>query len=213
LAGRGWGGFFIPPLDCFLTGRGIMMHLKVTVSVVVILGLIFAGCIDVLYNVKDAPIPKINGRSLSLEEVKKAIMRTSGTSVAKYKMVDVEPGLIRCELTIKSAHKAWAEIPYSEKGYSILYQKSVNLRYAPAPEGGSESISRHYNKWIRALNISIQEELGKVSSQEEIERVSSSEPAVTDVESRLLQLKRLRESGLISEDEFSRKRGEILNSL
>jgi len=36
-----------------------MMHLKVTVSVVVILGLIFAGCIDVIYNVKDAPIPKL----------------------------------------------------------------------------------------------------------------------------------------------------------
>ena len=181
-----------------------MMHLKVTVSVVVILGLIFAGCIDVLYNVKDAPIPKINGRSLSLEEVKKAIMRTSGTRVAKYKMVDVEPGLIRCELTIKSAHKAWADIPYSEVGYSILYQRSINLHYAAADYEGPAIISRHYNKWIRALNVSIQEELG---------RVSSSEPAVTDVESRLLQLKRLRESGLISEDEFSRKRREILGSL
>ena len=54
---------------------------------------------------------------------------------------------------------------------------------------------------------------GFFSRGEEIENVSSSEPAVTDVESRLLQLKRLRESGLISEDEFSRKRGEILNSL
>jgi hypothetical protein len=180
------------------------MHLKVTVSVVVILGLIFAGCLAAPYNVKDAPIPKINGRSLSLEEVKKAIMRSSGTSVVLYKMEDVEPGLIRCELSFKSRHKAWVDIPYSEEGYSILYQKSINLRYEPADWEGPELIKAHYNTWIRALNVSIQEELG---------RVSSSEPAVTDVESRLLQLKRLRESGLISEDEFSRKRGEILNSL
>ena len=141
-------------------------------------------------------------------------MRTSGTSsVAKYKMVDVEPGLIRCELTIKSAHKAWVEIPYSEVGYSILYQRSINLHYAAADYEGPAIISRHYNKWIRALNISIQEELGKVSSQEEIEKVSSSEPAVTDVESRLLQLKQLREADLISEEEFNRKKAQMLDSL
>lgn len=182
-----------------------MMHFKVTVSVVVILGLIFSGCLAAPYNVKDAPIPQINGRSLSLEEVKKAIMRSSGTSVvAHYKMMDVKPGLIRCELTYKNVHKAWAEIPYSEKGYSILYQKSIGLRYRADEEEGPGLIKAHYNTWIRALNISIQEELGKVSS---------SEPAVTDVENQLLQLKRLRESGLISEDEFSRKRGEILDSL
>lgn len=180
------------------------MHLKGTVSVVVILGLIFAGCLAAPYNVKDAPIPKINGRSLSLAEVKKAIMRSSGSSVVNYKMVDVEPGLIRCELNYKNAHKAWAEIPYSEKGYSILYRKSVGLRYRADEEEGPGLIKAHYNNWIRALNISIQQELGKESS---------SEPAVTDVESRLLQLKRLRESGLISEGEFSRKRGEILDSL
>ena len=140
------------------------MRLRVTFLVLVILGLIFAGCLAAPYNVKDAPIPKINGRSLSLEEVKKAIMRSSGTSVVLYKMEDVEPGLIRCELSFKSRHKAWVDIPYSEEGYSILYQKSINLRYEPADWEGPELIKAHYNTWIRDLDESIKRNLVSIPS-------------------------------------------------
>ena len=183
-----------------------MMHLKGIVPVLVIIGLISAGCTYVLYNVKNAPVPKIENHSLSLAEVKDAIMRSRGSPEVRYTMRDVEPGLIRCELNFKEEHKAWVDIPYSEEGYSILYQKSQNLRYEPPSDDfpNKTFISGHYNRWIRALDASIQEELAKAPPNA---------PAVTDVESRLLQLNRLRESGLISEEEFSRKRIEILGSL
>jgi len=182
-----------------------MMHLKGIVPILVILGLIFTGCrIEALYNVRNSSVPDLENASLSLDEVKKAIMRSRGAKQVRYKMQDVEPGLIRCELNFKEKHKAWVDIPYSEEGYSILYQRSINLRYYPASDEEPEMIKAHYNNWIRALDVSIQSELGMVSSND---------PAVTDVESRLLQLNRLRESGLISEEEFSRKREQILDAL
>jgi len=182
-----------------------MMHLKGIVPVLVILGLIFTGCsIENLYNVKNAPVPKPKDHSLSLDEVKNAIMKSRGDPRVRYKMQDVEPGLIRCELNFKEKHKAWVEIPYSEEAYSILYQRSINLRYFPADDIDPELIKAHYNNWIRALDVSIQEELAKASPNA---------PAATDVESRLLQLKKIRESGLISEEEFSRKREQILDAL
>jgi hypothetical protein len=142
-----------------------MMHLRVTVPVLVILGLFLAGCIETVYNVQNVPVTKFSNRSLSLDEVKEAIMRSSGTSSVHYKMQDVEPGLIRCELNFKSKHKAWVDIPYSEDSYSILYQKSVNLRYSPPSEEGSETIKRHYNKWIRDLDESIKRNLGSIPSK------------------------------------------------
>jgi len=182
-----------------------MMHLKGIVPVLVIIGLISAGCTHTLYNVKNAPVPKNENHSLSLAEVKDAIMRSRGSPEVRYTMWDVEPGLIRCELNFKEKHKAWVDIPYSEEGYSILYQKSQNLRYEPpSDEWPDLTISGHYNRWIRALDVSIQEELG---------RVSSNDPAVADVESRLLQLNKVRESGLISDEEFHRKREQILDAL
>jgi len=168
-----------------------MMHLKGIVLILVILGLIFTGCrIEALYNVRNSSVLELENASLSLDEVKKAIMRSRGSPGVRYKMWDVEPGLIRCELNFKDKHKAWVDIPYSTEGYSILYQRSINLVYYPASDEEPETIKAHYNRWIRALDVSIQEELAKVSSND---------PAVTDAESRLLQLNKLRESGLISE--------------
>lgn len=141
-----------------------MMHLRITMVALIILGLLFAGCIEGLYNVKNSPVPKFQNRSLSLDEVKKAIMRSSGTSNVRYEMSDVEPGLIHCKLS-KSRHEAWVDIPYSQESYSVLYQKSVNLRYAPTSAEGSETISRHYNTWIRNLDESIKRNLASIPSK------------------------------------------------
>ena len=139
------------------------MHLRVTMAALII-GLLFAGCIEGLYNVQNASVPKLGSHSPSLDEVKKAIMKSSGTNYVHYKMSDVEPGLIRCKLS-KSRHEAWVDIPYSQESYSILYQKSVNLRYAPASEEGSVTIKGHYNKWIRNLDESIKRNLASIPSK------------------------------------------------
>ena len=141
-----------------------MMHLRLNMATLLILGLLFAGCIEGLYNVKNSPVPKFQNRSLSLDEVKTAIMRSSGTNNVRYEMSDVEPGLILCKL-FKKRHEALVEIHYSQESFSILYQKSVNLRYAPTSAEGSETISRHYNTWIRNLDESIKRNLASIPSK------------------------------------------------
>lgn len=139
-----------------------MKHWKVISVVLVIVGMTWTGCARDLYNVKDNPVPSFKNRSLSQEEVKEAIMRSKGMSRVQYTMHDVEPGLIRCELNFKNKHKAWVDIPYSEKSYSILYKSSLNLRYTPATSENAATIHRHYNTWIRDLDQSIQRNLSTV---------------------------------------------------
>jgi len=138
-----------------------MKHWKVMSVIIVFIGITWTGCVRDLYNVQDAPVPSFKNRSLSLEEVKKAIMRSKGTSNVRYEMHDVEPGLIRCMLKFKKKHSAWVDIPYSQESYSILYKSSQNLRYTPASEDDpAEGIHRAYNTWIRDLDQSIQMNLG-----------------------------------------------------
>ncbi len=139
-----------------------MTHLRMTVPMVIIIGLIFSSCIRTLYNVENASIPKIGNRTLSLDEVKKVIMKSNGTHYVRYSMKDVEPGIIRCNLDFKNRHQAWVDITYSQESYSIKYVGSHNLRYTPASEENSETIKEHYNTWIRDLNESIQRTLALI---------------------------------------------------
>lgn len=137
---------------------GKMKHWKVLSVILVFIGITWTGCVRDLYNVQDAPVPSFKNRSLSLEEVKKAIMRSKGTSNVRYKMHAVEPGLIRCVLKFENKFSAWVDIPYSQESYSILYQSSQDLRrYEPASGvPAHEIIHGAYNAWIRELDQSIQ---------------------------------------------------------
>ena len=163
------------------------------------------GCPRFLYNVTEAKVPQFEGSTLSLADVKAAIMRSTGDPRVKYIMEDVEPGLIRCQLLYKIQHKAWMDIPYSTETYSINYVKSENLRYQPYSEDRNRNtISGHYNNWIRALDNSIQEELAKGPS---------SSTTQDDMENRLLNLEKLRDSHLLSEEEYQTQRARILNAL
>jgi len=136
---------------------GKMKHWKVISVILVFIGITWTGCTRDLYNVQDTPVPSFKDRSLSLEEVKNAIMRSKGTSYVRYEMHDIEPGLIRCQLKFKKKHRAWVDIPYSQKSYSIQYKSSQNLRFQPPSEDNpAETIHRHYNTWIRDLDQSTQ---------------------------------------------------------
>ena len=163
------------------------------------------GCPRFLYNVTNANVPQVDGSKQSLADVKAAIMRSTGDPRVRYIMEDVEPGLIRCQLQYKIQHKAWMDIPYSTDSYSIIYIKSENLRYQPYSEDRNRNtISGHYNNWIRALDNSIQEELAKGPS-------ASTKQDHT--EHRLLNLQKLRDSNLLSEEEYQTQRARILKAL
>lgn len=128
-----------------------------------ILGLIFSGCLRTFYNVENASIPKVGNRTLSLDEVKEAIMKNMGTNYVRYTMKDVKPGLIRCDINYKGRqHEAWVDIPYSEEAYSIKYVDSYNLRYTPPSAEYSETIKEPYNTWIQELDQSIQRNLATI---------------------------------------------------
>ena len=115
----------------------------------------WAGCTRDLYNVENALVPQESGKPLTLEQVKEAIMKSRGTGRVTYKMLDVEPGLVRCHLRFKQ-HRAIVNIPYSTESYSIIYKSSQNLGYEAATQDNAAVIHRHYNTWIRDLDQSIQ---------------------------------------------------------
>jgi len=188
------------------------MKMTIVVSVLAMVCLM-AGCrIEAIHNIRNTPVPQSEKHSLTLGEVRAAIMRSQGDPRVLYTMQDVKPGLIKCELSFKNVHKAWMDIPYSTTGYSILYEKSQELRYQPAvppdPISGigaqPETIKAHYNNWIRALNAGIQKELWELSS---------STNADVEAKGRLLKLNKLREAGLISQEEFDNRRDRILDEL
>ncbi|OLU33175.1 hypothetical protein BVH03_05145 [Pseudomonas sp. PA15(2017)] len=56
-------------------------------------------------------------------------------------------------LITRRSHQAEITIPYSASGYSIRYRDSHNLDYRKG------KIHRNYNKWVRNLDRSIQQEL------------------------------------------------------
>jgi len=63
---------------------------------------------------------------------------------------EIKAGLIRASINSRS-HYAEVSIPYSKKGYSIMYYNSRNLQ---AKSDGT--IHRNYNKWIALLSAGIQ---------------------------------------------------------
>lgn len=99
-----------------------------------------------IQNVVDAPVPNLSGKTLSGDEVRKAILR-AGTTLGWQMKADA-PGRITGTLNVRK-HTAVVEIPYSSRSYSINYKSSVNLN---EEEG---QIHNNYNGWVKNLARSI----------------------------------------------------------
>lgn len=119
---------------------------------IAVVGLL-AGCRTApIYNVTDATVASPEGKSLTSDDVKKAIM-AAGAGLG-WDMKPTEPGHIVGTLHIRS-HAAVVDIPYSEKSYSILYKSSSNLKY----DASDGSIHSNYNGWIQNLDNAIKAKL------------------------------------------------------
>jgi len=101
-----------------------------------------------ILNLQNQPV----AQELSAKQVKKC-MELAGISRG-WQMQTVKPGLIHGTISTRG-HYAVVNIPYSNHGYSIEYQSSVNL----LEKNGY--IHRNYNRWISSLNQSIVENLAK----------------------------------------------------
>ncbi len=109
-------------------------------------------------NLIDVSVPaKIDGSTLSLEEVKNAIV-----AACKYKrwtpLID-EEGNLSCSILVRSEHYAEVSIPFTESKYSIMYKDSRELDYNEA----KQRIHRNYNKWVILLSDAIQSEFTKAN--------------------------------------------------
>lgn len=93
---------------------------------------------------------------LQKEQVRQAI--TQAAKKRGWIVTNKTPHELAAKLYVRS-HHAEIQIPYSEKDYSILYVKSINLKEKKG------RIHRNYNRWIRNLNIDIQRQLGAMTGQ------------------------------------------------
>ena len=105
-----------------------------------------------VYEVKDAPIQTASGKSLTLEQVQKAIIDAGIKQT--WIMTPIKPGEMLGEFNIQS-HQIHVLIPYTTSNYSILYKDSSNLRYDPV----KRTIHVNYAKWIERLDNEIKSRL------------------------------------------------------
>jgi hypothetical protein len=101
-----------------------------------------------VYEVKDAPVQTASGKSLTLEQVQKAIIDAGIKQT--WIMTPIKPGQMLGEYNVQS-HQIHVLIPYTTKNYSILYKDSSNLRYDPE----KRTIHVNYAKWIERLDNEI----------------------------------------------------------
>jgi len=108
-----------------------------------------SGCVEQMYTVQNAPIAGREGRTVTLNEVTRAIVQAGkGTSIP-WEMQEVRPGFMIGTLKHKQ-HRAVVNINYTTQDFSITYRDSTLLRYRP-PDG----IGRHYNYWVEELETRI----------------------------------------------------------
>jgi hypothetical protein len=114
---------------------------------------ILSGCVEQMYSVQNAPIAGPEGRTVTLDEVVRAIVQAGRTTTIPWEMEKVRPGFMIGTLKHKQ-HRAIVNINYSTQDFSITYRDSRLLRYR-APDG----IGRHYNYWVEELETRIKSNL------------------------------------------------------
>ena len=99
-----------------------------------------------VYNVDQAAIVSSTGKSLSMDQVKTAIIR--GGANRGWAMKEVGKGHIVGTIHLRK-HMAQVDIKYNTKSYSINYKDSAELNY------DGSTIHQNYNGWVQNLQTSI----------------------------------------------------------
>ena len=123
-----------------------------SIAAAILVSIAIAGCTSApIQNVNEAAIVTPQGKALSREQVRAAIMR-AGAALG-WQMADEGPNMLVGTLNLRK-HTAVVEIPYSPTSYSIHYRSSVNL------DESNGHIHKNYNGWIQNLNKGINPQLG-----------------------------------------------------
>jgi hypothetical protein len=159
-----------------------------------------------------APVENVSIETASAAAAERAIR--VGASRRGWISEVVSPELVRCRLDNRG-HLVVVEIPHGANTFSVRYSSSANMDYDPV----SGTIHRKYNAWVANLVQDIQRTAIDMGVQPV--PAAAEEPAVqapadggaASPEARLRKLADLREAGLITEEEYSARRREILESL
>jgi hypothetical protein len=104
-----------------------------------------------IQNYDDLPIATADGKPLTAEQVKNAIIASGGRSRWT---ASVQPGNVVRMTYSPRGHVAVVDVAYTAKTYSIRYADSSNLNYAA--DGKSGVIHPNYNKWVNNLRQAIE---------------------------------------------------------
>lgn len=116
-----------------------------------VLAVAAAGCTTApVMNVDKAAVTSANGKPLTQDQVRSAIVRAGST--LGWQMKDEGPSMLVATLQLRT-HTAVVEIPYSTSTYSIKYRSSLNLDEADG------KIHKNYNGWIQNLTRGINAQL------------------------------------------------------
>lgn len=116
---------------------------------------LLAGCArtTAIYNVNEAPVSNANGKKLSTQQVRAAIV-TAGTSLG-WTMKDAGHNKLEATLRLRT-HTAVVDIPYSDHAYSIVYKSSEGL------DAANGTIHNNYNGWVQNLDRAIKTEIARL---------------------------------------------------
>ena len=112
-----------------------------------------AGCrTQPVYEVVAAPIPVVAGKTFTMPEVEKAIVR--GGARAGWLVLPEGPGRLSARYQ-QGNHSATVGIDHDTKAYNI------KMRDTSVRNDGT-SVHRAYNQWVQNLDRSIRVELGSL---------------------------------------------------
>jgi len=107
-----------------------------------------------LLNYEELPVQTADGKALTLEQVRKAIIAGAAT---RQWAASVQPNNVVQLTYSRGKHTAVVAVKYSTKTYSIHYVDSTDLNYGM--EGGKPVIHPNYNGWINNLRQAIDVQL------------------------------------------------------
>jgi hypothetical protein len=111
------------------------------------------------------PVPIVNHdnvvvtKTASAADVKKAIITAAGATGRVWVVSEPSPGRLVATYHVRT-HTVTTEIRYSATNFSVAYADSINMKYAPGPDGRGV-IHPFYNQWVQEFVQAIRLELGK----------------------------------------------------
>jgi hypothetical protein len=112
-----------------------------------------------IVNHENVPVERADGAKASADDVRKAILAAAVATGRKWTVSEPSPGRLVATYLVRT-HTVVTEIRYTATHFSVAYSDSINMKYAPGPDGKGV-IHPFYNQWVQELIQAIRLELKK----------------------------------------------------